>query len=56
MYDYVLINYLFTAEILKLSKNDIDKSINDIKNIMCLASNLLPRQKPKGHARPYWCA
>ena len=22
--------------------------------MMCLANKLLPRQKPKGHARPYW--
>ena len=37
------------------SKNDIDKFIKAIKNMMCLASNSLPRQKPKGYARLYWC-
>ena len=46
---------MFTTEISTHSKNAIDKCINDIKNMMCLASKLLPRQRPKGHARPYWC-
>ena len=55
MSDYILKNCMFTTEISTHSKNDIDKCINDIKNMMCLASKLLPRQKPKGHAQPYWC-
>ena len=55
MSDYILKNCMFTTEISTHSKNEIDKCINDIKNMMCLASKLLPRQKPKGHARPYWC-
>ena len=55
MSDYILKNCMFTSEISTHSKNEIDKCINDIKNMMCLASKLLPHQKPKGHARPYWC-